>query len=335
MSDLPISETERARRARLRAEYQARINRVIDHIGAHLAEELELPALAKVANFSPYHFHRLFGALVGETLGQFIARLRAERAATQLRANPAKSITEVAFDCGFSSSATFARAFRAAFGLTPTQWRNSDRKLSKAASKYGMPDSNVGKDTIEVDVHFDPATTQLRWRVIMKQEAVSTLQADVEVRDVPTMHVAYIRHVGPYAGDGQLFGRLFGRLMAWAGPRGILGPQAQMMSLYHDDPSVTDESKLRTDCCVTVPPDTPVDGEVGKSTVPGGKYAIGHFEISSANYGAAWQAMMGGWLPESGFQPADGPCFELYLNDPQQHPEGKCVVDLYIPVKPL
>ena len=169
----------------------------------------------------------------------------------------------------------------------------------------------------------------------MTKNTESTLKADVDVRDVPEMHVAYVRHVGPYAGDAELFGRLFGKLMTWAGARGLIGPQAKMLSVYHDDPSVTDESKLRTDCCVTVPPDTAVDGEVGKTTIPGGKYAIAHFELAMDKYADAWQALMGGWFPESGFQPADGPCFELYLNDPKEHPEGKFVVDIYIPVKPL
>ena len=167
----------------------------------------------------------------------------------------------------------------------------------------------------------------------MKRE--SKLQVAVEVRELPEMHVAYVRHVGPYAGDTELFGRLFGRLMSWAGPRGLIGPNARMLSVYHDDPSVTDESKLRTDCCITVQSDTRVDGEVGKATLPAGKYAVGHFEIAQDRYGEAWHTLMAGWLPESGFQPADGPCYELYLNDPKQHPQGKCVVDIHVPVKPL
>ncbi len=333
MTENPNSTAEDTRKQQLRAEYTARINRVMDHIGSHLTEELDLATLARVANFSPYHFHRLFRALVGETLGQFIARLRVERAAALLRSNPKASITEIALDCGYSSSATFARAFRSAIGVTPTEWRASDRKLSKAASKYGMTNSNLGEDGYEVFAQHDPTTSQLKWRVIMKN--TPELTARVDVRDLSALPVAYVRHVGPYAGNSELFGRLFGKLMAWAGPRGLIGPEARMLSLYHDDPSVTDESKLRTDCCLTVPEDTPVEGEVGKALIPGGKYAIGHFEIDPDQYGAAWHAMMGGWLPESGFQPAEGPCFELYLNDPKQHPEGKCVVEIHVPVKPL
>jgi AraC family transcriptional regulator len=89
------------------------------------------------------------------------------------------------------------------------------------------------------------------------------------------------------------------------------------------------------DVAITVPEDTTVDGEIGKTTIPGGQYAVGHFELSPERYGDAWNSLFGGWLPESGYQPADGPCYESYLNDPKQHPEGKHIVDICVPVKPL
>ena len=162
------------------------------------------------------------------------------------------------------------------------------------------------------------------------------LKTNVEVKDVPEMHVAYIRHIGPYAGDEQLFGNLFNRLYSWAGPRGLLRfPDTKPITIYHDNPDITDETKLRTDVCITVPADAKVDGEIGKATIPAGKCAIAHFEINLDQYGDAWNAVYGGWLPESGYQPDDRPCFELYLGDPKEHPEGKHTVDIYAPVKPL
>ena len=112
-------------------------------------------------------------------------------------------------------------------------------------------------------------------------------------------------------------------------------PETKTISVYYDDPGITDESKLRVDACITVPPDTKVDGEIGKSKLPAGNYAVGHFELSTNEYEDAWKTMYGIWLPQSGYQPADSPCFELYLNDPKEHPEKKCIVDICIPVKPL
>lgn len=158
----------------------------------------------------------------------------------------------------------------------------------------------------------------------------------VEVVDLPDMPVAYIRHIGPYAGDGKLFDSLFGRLFAWAGPRGLLqNPEMKALAVYHDDPEITPDEKLRVEVCLTVPEDTVVDGEIGKMVIPGGKYAVANFELAEDEYTAAWQLVYGEWLPQSGFQPDDRPCFEHYLNDPAKHPEHKHIVNICVPVKPL
>src|SRR5262249_24312464 len=92
-----------------RAKYEQRVNRVVDHIREHLADELSLVALARLAAFSPFHFHRLFRAITGETLFGFIQRQRVERAGVVLYAHPDLSVLAVGLDHGFSSAATFAR----------------------------------------------------------------------------------------------------------------------------------------------------------------------------------------------------------------------------------
>ena len=81
----------------LRESYTARINQVIDYIQTNIDRDLTLEELAYVAHFSPFHFHKIFGAMVGETLNGFIQRLRIEKAATKLVANPKDSITDIAF----------------------------------------------------------------------------------------------------------------------------------------------------------------------------------------------------------------------------------------------
>ncbi len=164
----------------------------------------------------------------------------------------------------------------------------------------------------------------------------TNLEAKVEIREVPEMTVAYIRNIGPYKGNEQLFGRLFGRLMQWAGPRGLIRfPETMMLTIYHDNPDITEEDKHRISVCITVPPDTKTEGEIGKMAIPPGKYAVAHFEILPTQYGDAWNSLMGGWFPQSGYQPDDRPCFEAYLNDPKSHPEGKHIVDICVPLKPM
>jgi len=322
----------------LRGEYAARINRVIDFVEANIDQDLSLSSLAEVANFSPYHFHRIFGALMGETLGRFIQRLRIERAANMLILNPKISITEVALDCGFSSSAAFARTFREAFGMSASEWRAGgcldESKMRKEGRKSSQTPGKIRKDSGATVNYVGGQLLTQRWRIVMN--AGSPLTAEVEVKNLPETHVAYIRHIGPYAGDTELFGRLYDRLFKWAGPRGLLRfPETKVLSVYHDNPEVTDEDKLRLDVCISVPEDTAVDGEVGLMGLPAGQYAIAHFEIALDQFGDAWNAVFGGWLPESGYQPADGPCFEHCLNDPSEHPQGLAIVDICVPVKPL
>src|SRR5215475_13444497 len=91
-----------------RNEYAARMNRVVDHIQSHLSEPLDLERIAAIACFSPFHFHRLFCAWMGETLQVFVQRLRLERAAQMLVFDRCKGITEIALECGFSGPGAFA-----------------------------------------------------------------------------------------------------------------------------------------------------------------------------------------------------------------------------------
>jgi AraC family transcriptional regulator len=329
---------------RQRGEYLSRINRVIDYISDHLSESLSLEKLAGVAHFSPFHFHRIFSAMMGETLNHYIQRIRLERAASQLVMYPEKPITEIALDVGFSGSAAFARAFSKRFGMSASQWRDGGYKqygkMGKAEGKEGERESNAGdsernpwKEAAVSPVYLDPVTYNPTWRIKM----IDRNNVSVEVKDQPAKHYAYIRHIGPYAGDSDLFERLFTQLMTWAAPRGLYRPpETEWLSIYHDNPDLTDEDKLRTDVCLTVPEDTVVEGEIGKGVLPAGKYAMARFEINPDEYGEAWDIVYGEWLPDSGYQPDEGgPCFELYRGSPEEHPEGKHVFDLCLMVKPL
>ena len=312
-----------------RAEYISRINRVIDYIETHLDRELTLKKLAHVACFSPFHFHRIFKAIVGETLNQFINRVRVQKAAAQLAANPGKSITDIAFDTGFSGSATFARSFKNHFGMSASQWRAGKKRPH---SKNCKTNRKKCEEMPRVTRYVDSTTQTLNWRIEMRDKKL----LNIEVKEMPDVQVAYVRHIGPYKGDSRVFEDLFTRLMNWAGPRGLIGPDTKVMSVYHDDPEITEEEKLRVSACITVPEGTPVDGEIGTMKIDGGRFAVAGFELAgSEDYEPAWNRVFSEWLPESGFQPDDRLCYELYKNDPKDHPDGHHIVDICIPVKPL
>ncbi len=105
-------------------DYKRRLLRVLVHIQGHLDERLRLEELAGLACFSPCHFHRVFTGMVGESVKEHVRRLRLERAATQLKLGTAP-VTSIAFDAGYESHEAFTRSFRAAFGLSPSQFRSS------------------------------------------------------------------------------------------------------------------------------------------------------------------------------------------------------------------
>lgn len=165
---------------------------------------------------------------------------------------------------------------------------------------------------------------------------MSKITTDVKVVDREDVKVAYVRNTGAYAGDESLFHSLFDKICKWAGPRQLLSdPKTQWLTIYHDNPEITDENLQRISVCMTVPDNIDGDGEIGTMTVAGGKYAVGKFELASDEFGEAWTYLCGEWLPQSGYQCEDQPAFELYLNNPEEHPEKKHIVEIYIPIKPL
>lgn len=159
------------------------------------------------------------------------------------------------------------------------------------------------------------------------------LNKSVEVKELQKMTVACIRHIGPYKGDNQLFESIWNRLFSWAGQKGLLGAKdLKMLVIYHDDPNFVDEDKLRMSVCITVPTDTIVDGEVEKMEIDAALYVIARFELSSQDFQQAWDWVYGQWIPTSGYKPEDKPSFEMYPEEPK---DGKYVVDICVPVKPI
>ena len=158
------------------------------------------------------------------------------------------------------------------------------------------------------------------------------MKFDAEIVDLPERFVACVRHVGPYPEIGEAIGKI----MQWAGPKGLLQfPRTDVLAVYRDSPDEVDASELRSDACITVPQGTQADGDVKTMTIPGGRFAVAHIEINPTEYGAAWDKLVGEWMPDNGCTSDCGRlCYELYLNDPEQHPDKKHIVDLCEPIVP-
>ncbi len=320
-------------------DYAARLNRVIDYIDAHISEPPDLETLASVAAFSKYHFHRIFASMTGEGLGSYIQRIRLEKAAALLNSAGKRTITETAMALGFSSPAVFSRSFRDYYGMSPSEWRKGGWK------RYGEGRCLQSRRYLPAERYREgtSCTAKLNekgrrvWHAALRTER-SSLDYRVEVRRLPERRAAYLRYTGAYAGDEKLFERLFGKLTAWAEPRGLIVPGVtEMLTIYHDSPEITEENRLRLSVCITVPESVEAEGEIGIMTLPAGSYAAGSFLIGMDQYGDAWNSFFAGWLPESGYQCADGPCYELYPEEPSA-PEGsgdRHRIEIHIPVKPL
>ncbi len=164
---------------------------------------------------------------------------------------------------------------------------------------------------------------------------------NVEVKTLPGFHVAYIRHISGYS-KGQFSSEInqaFGRVCAWAAARDLFTPGTLTIGIPYDNPDITPNDRCRYDACVTVPSEiTAGSGEVGIEEIPGGKYAVGHIEVSTGEtekIGAMADLMYGEWLPSSGFSTADQPALEIYYENPDK-PQGTWIsMDYCIPVKPL
>ncbi|TFD97925.1 AraC family transcriptional regulator [Dysgonomonas capnocytophagoides] len=307
-----------------RQEYTARINRVMDYIGKNISQVIDLSVMADIASFSPYHFHRIFTFITGETPNNFVSRIRLERAAVLLQDSTKDTISEIAFRCGFINVSSFSRAFKSFFGVSAKEFRRLDKaiyiKNGIRYSKNCKPISKIGKNIQQVNEQI--CSVELNELIIMDTK--------IEIKQMPELNLIYCRHMGAFNKIGQAYEKLF----KWAVPRGLVTSSTKTVTVYHDDPAITGVEKVRQDASIIVEKDVKVEGEIGKSTVSAGKYAIGHFEIKETEFELAWNTMCS-WLTESGYQPGEGSTYELYHNDYNEHPEHKFIVDICIPVKPL
>ena len=307
-----------------RQEYISRINKVMDYVDKNIDQPLSLTDLASVANFSLFHFHRIFTVLTGETPGNFVQRMRVEKATRLLQNDRRMTISEIADACGYGSVSLFSRSFRAFWGITAKEFRQKEKP---AASKDGLQYSKNGqllsknlKQSFDFDSHL--CTVKLNNLIFMDTK--------VEIKEMPEMKVIYVRHTGQF----DQIGKAFEKVMKWAGARGLLNfPETKTVTVYLDDPSVTSIEKLRQDACVTVNDDVKVEGEIGKAIIPAGKHAVGRFRIDVSGFEKAWSTVCL-WITESGYQPHGNP-YELYYNSPEDDARGIFELDICVPVKPL
>jgi AraC family transcriptional regulator len=290
-------------------DYQARMLRVLVHIQQNLDDALSLEELAACAHFSPFHFHRIFRGLVGESVKEHVRRLRLERAAHRLR-HGGQPITEIALDAGYQTLESFTRAFQRMFKQSPTEFRIRHSVVAYGPSPSGV--HFIAEGTLN---NFHPARSQ-------------GLPLVVRIEHLPEMRVAFVRHVGPYEETDAAYEHL----MAWAGRHGLLKPPVTVFGIAYDDPTVTAPARLRYDAALIVPPDLTSEGEVGVQTIPGGRFAVTTHRGSYETLGETYTRFCGEWLPLSGLELLAAPALEFYRNSPQDTPPQELLTDIYMPL---
>lgn len=281
---------------------RARIEAVCRTIEDRLAEEPTLDELAAAADLSPFHFHRLFRGLVGETVAGYSRRLRLERAAYRIE-HGEDDLLVVAMDAGYGSHEAFTRAFRRQFGVPPSKYRDAVKGEAAAPD----PASDTASDTGG--------------------------ELEIRIERIEPTTVACVRHVGPYSEVGGAWKAL----MKWGWAKMLFG-SPKTFGLSHDDPDVTEPERLRYDACMAVAPGTRTRGRVELRDLPGGAFAVtlhrGDYGSIGDTYARLFAQVVTRGVDGRSWSLGDPPAREVYLNDPRRTKPADLRTEIWMPVAP-
>jgi AraC family transcriptional regulator len=296
---------------RISSDNLDRINRVINFIHENPAENLSLAQQARIANYSPFHFQKLFVEIVGETPKQYIQRIRLETAAHALVMFPHRSITEIALDSGFSSSATFSRAFRNHFAISP-----QELKRIRHEARFSMyKDGRLGRYLIDTDRYFFAAESSV-------SDADGPLRVRIERLDTIRGIVAGISLDNP-RGITTTFKKVWRQAEAYdltSDETKLVGALYPHQRLYQ--------------AIATIGSNQSVPRHVNEKSILSGKFAAvattGSVEMSFA----MTRRFATEWLPDSGYRIADIFVFEMFHDNPADMPYEEMERDVYIRIEP-
>jgi AraC family transcriptional regulator len=306
---MPIESVPSAR-TKANGEYAQRIDRVIDYLRGNLDRPVKLAELANVACFSEFHFHRIFRAVSGETLNNFTNRLRLEKAARLLRYSK-KSLTDVALDCGFSSSAAFSRAFRSGYDTSPSQFRRSGE----------IKKSKICKELFPEDEYGLPMSAE------EKRAAFP-----VSLIDIPERQVAYIRVTNAFELDRVL--AALETLIEWAKSQNIFS-RGILFGMTVDDPHVTPKHLYRYEVCLASAfPFQCIEG-MSKLKMPAMRYAVIKVSGDIHKVATAWDYLYRDWLVCSAYEAQHAPALEVFLDKESATHWSHFELELCLPVRKL
>lgn len=281
--------------------YAKRFNQVFDYIERHLSESLSLERLSDIANFSPYHFHRQFSSYCGLPVWRYVQLMRLKRASYRLAFNPLEKIIDIALDAGFQNPESFSRAFKQAFGVTPSQFRQQ------------------------------PVWTA--WHERMPEEKrTRTHKMNVKIVDFPETRIAMLSH----RGAPERINETAARFIEWRKTTG-LSPVAssQTYGIAPQDPATTPAEDFRFDLCGSVKEPIEEGNAFGvtNGTIPRGRCALVRHHGSHDLISDIARDLYRSWLPASGEELRDFPLFFHYFNFVHEVPAHELLTDIYLPLK--
>lgn len=278
---------------RAEQNYRERVARVVAFIVAHPMAAHRLEDLAGIAHFSPYHFHRVYSSIAGETVAATVRRVRLALA-TRLLEEGRQSITQVALAVGYDSPQAFTRAFGQFIGQSP---RSFQQHLHRTLV-------NVGTRPTEDDTHESPA---------------------VQIIERPAQRVHTLRHHGPLA----TIPHTQRRLHLHPDADGV----SEWLGASYGDPNDTTSGFRYYAAAVFPQPGPAADAAIEVLDIPAGRYARHRLVGPYARINAAVTALHARWLPASGYEPDDRPTLEHYLNSPHNASQAQLLTDLLIPIR--
>jgi AraC family transcriptional regulator len=274
-----------------------RINNVLLYIHNHLEETLELNELAGLSNYSPFHFHRIMRAYLGESIGAYIIRLRLERAANLLKLTNLP-VNEITYKSGYDSSSSLNKQFKKHFGITPLAYREEHN--------YRFINNN-------------------KTQIIME-----TKNLKPKIKIIKEKKVIYTRATGAYNESAK---NAWDKVCSFAQKNHLFGFGTEFIGISYDDPTITEAENLRYEACICVSKQINAEGEIGVKTIERGKYAIFLHEGPYENFIKTYNYIFGQWLPANNIELRDIPCYEKYLNQPEKTKPQKLKTEIYVPIK--
>lgn len=287
--------------------YRRRINRVVAHVQAHLAADLDSHLLADVAAMSRYHFHRVFAAMTGMTPAHYVLRTRLAAAIGALRGSSAP-VGQIALDCGFESGAALAKSLRREFGVSPS------------GARQAAVDPRIGL-----------------WLATTHQPHRRKTMLQATIRELPSQQLLCATERGAVNNDMTATAqRAFGRLFPAAQTLGLMPRMTGCLAMCPDEMTSPDDPEVRFVAALSFDgpaPDLSAAPGITCETIPAGRWAVFRHVGPYNTLWQTWRAIYGDWVRVAQPVLRDAAPYELYVSDASTTAPEELITDIHIPVQ--